>query len=262
MLAALQERTPYRPTTASALMKSIVRRGAWLIPRFRGNHVQSPFYRAMGGPYRGKLLEFGESLLAHLPDVGKESGNPAPKLADRWNPLCGWARVTSQTSIWSELTKELCMRAVYDDLPGRRRRLRKSHLQLNPSLFLINDQKRRRMQRKSQQENRRKTTRCRGEPVDTREAPGPPSSCRGEKRTETQENVPVKKRLITKSPKRPAAPVSLPDDPVKRRLLKKTDMQTSDVLMAVEINDTDLLHTVNTLLNDETRSPGEKVCRG
>ena len=37
-----------------------------------------------------------------------------------------------------------------------------------------------------------------------------------------------------------------------RRLLKKTDMQSSDVLMAVEINDADLLHTVNTLLNDET----------
>ena len=45
--------------------------------------MQSPFYPAMGGPYRGKLLEFGESVLAHLPEVGKGSGNPAPKLADR-----------------------------------------------------------------------------------------------------------------------------------------------------------------------------------
>ena len=45
-----------------------------------------------------------------------------------------------------------------------------------------------------------------------------------------------------------------PDDFVKRRLLKKTG---SDVLMAVEINDRNLLHTVNTLLNDET-SEGEK----
>ena len=53
------------------------------------------------------------------------------------------------------------------------------------------------------------------------------------------------------SPKRPATPVSHPDDPVKRRLLKKTDLQSSNVLMAVEIKDTDLLHTVHTLVNDE-----------
>ena len=38
----------------------------------------------MGGAYRGKLLEFDESVLAHLPEVGKGSGNPAPKLADKW----------------------------------------------------------------------------------------------------------------------------------------------------------------------------------
>ena len=62
----------------------------------------------------------------------------------------------------------------------------------------------------------------------------------------------MKKRLMMKSPTRPATPVSLPDDPVKRRLLKKTDLQSSDVLTAVEINDTDLLRMVNTLLNDET----------
>ena len=43
-----------------------------------------PFHRAMGGPYRGKLVEFGETVLAHLPEVGKGSGNPAPKLADSW----------------------------------------------------------------------------------------------------------------------------------------------------------------------------------
>ena len=90
------------------------------------------------------------------------------------------------------------------------------------------------------------------EPVDAKEAPGTSSAGRGDKRTETQENVPVKKRLMMKSPKRLATPVSPPDDPVKRRLLKKTDLQSSYVLMAVEIKDTDLLHTVNTLLNDET----------
>ena len=84
MLAAMQERTQHRPTADSALMRWIARHAAWLIPRFRCNDAQSPFCRAMGGPYRGKLLEFGETALAHLPEVGKGSGNPAPKLADRW----------------------------------------------------------------------------------------------------------------------------------------------------------------------------------
>ena len=84
MLAAMQERTQYRPTADSALMRWIVRHAAWFIPRFRSGDVQSPFYRTMDGPYRGKLVKFGETVLAHLPEVGKGSGNPAPKLADRW----------------------------------------------------------------------------------------------------------------------------------------------------------------------------------
>ena len=84
MLAAMQERTQYRPTADSALMRWIVRHAAWLIPRFGGNDVQSPFFRAMGGPCRGKLVGLGETVLAHLPEVGKGSGTPAPKLADRW----------------------------------------------------------------------------------------------------------------------------------------------------------------------------------
>ena len=82
MLAAMQEHTQYRPSADNALMRWIVRHAAWLIPRFRGSDVQSPFSGAMGGPYRGKLVEFGETVLAHLPEVGKGSENPAPKLAD------------------------------------------------------------------------------------------------------------------------------------------------------------------------------------
>ena len=83
-------------------MRWIVRHAAWLIPRFRGSDVQSPFYRAMSGPYRGKLVEFGESVLAHLPEDGKGSGNPAPKLADRW-----------KSAVWlgkSDLTDEHLVR--------------------------------------------------------------------------------------------------------------------------------------------------------
>ena len=37
----------------------------------------------MGGPYRGKFVEFGESVFAHLRDFGKGSENTALKLADR-----------------------------------------------------------------------------------------------------------------------------------------------------------------------------------
>ena len=56
----------------------------------------------MGGPYRGKVQEFGESALAHLPEVGTGSGNPAPELADRW-----------KSAVWlgkSDLTDEHLVR--------------------------------------------------------------------------------------------------------------------------------------------------------
>ena len=43
--------------------------------------MQSPFYRAMGGLYRGKLLEFGESVLANFQRWEKDLGIP---LADKW----------------------------------------------------------------------------------------------------------------------------------------------------------------------------------
>ena len=75
------------------------------------------------------------------------------------------------------------------------------------------------------------------------------SSSRGEKRTETKENVFVKRRLMTKSPKRPITLVPPPEDPVKRRLMKKTDLKNDESVMNV---DEDLLNVVNTLMKDET----------
>ena len=66
MLAAMQEHTQYRPSADNALMRWVVRHAAWLIPRFRGSDIQFPFYRAINGPYRGKLVQFGETVLAHL----------------------------------------------------------------------------------------------------------------------------------------------------------------------------------------------------
>ena len=74
------------------------------------------------------------------------------------------------------------------------------------------------------------------------------TSSRGEKRTETQENVFVKRRLMAKSPKRPITLVPPPEDPVKRRLLKKTDMRNDESVMNVDEN---LLLVVNTPTKDE-----------
>ena len=74
------------------------------------------------------------------------------------------------------------------------------------------------------------------------------SSSRGEKRTETQENMFVKRWLMVKSPKRPITLVPPPEDPVKRRLLKKTDMRNDELVMNVDEN---LLNVVSKLTKDE-----------
>ena len=74
------------------------------------------------------------------------------------------------------------------------------------------------------------------------------TSSRAEKRTGTQENVFVKRRFMAKSPKRPVTLVPPPEDPVKRRLLKKTDMRSDELVMNV---DEHLVHVVNMLTEDE-----------
>ena len=74
------------------------------------------------------------------------------------------------------------------------------------------------------------------------------SKSRGEKRTETQENVFVKRRLMAKSPKRPITLVPPPEDPVKRRLLTKTDMSNDELIMNV---DEHLMNVVSTLTKEE-----------
>ena len=70
------------------------------------------------------------------------------------------------------------------------------------------------------------------------------SSSRGGKRTETQENVSVKRRLMAKSPKRLITLVPLPKDPMKRR----TDIRNDEVVMNV---DEHLVNVVDTLTKDE-----------
>ena len=76
--------------------------------------MPSPFYRAIGGPCRGKL-EFGETVPAHLPEFGKGSGNPAPKLADRWKSGVWLAKRDLTYEHLVRTDDELYMREVYDD---------------------------------------------------------------------------------------------------------------------------------------------------
>ena len=58
----------------------------------------------------------------------------------------------------------------------------------------------------------------------------------------------MKRRLMAKSPKRPITLVPPPEDPVKRRLLKKTDMRNDESVMNVDEN---LLNVVSILAKDE-----------
>ena len=227
MLAAMQEHTQYRPSADNALMRGIVRHAAWLIPRFRGSEAQSPFYRAMGGPYRGKLVEFGETVLAHLPEVGKGSGNPAPKLVDRWKSgvWLGKSDLTDEHLVrtddgvvyarsarrlaensWSE---ENLMRVVEATQKPRSmttddatdpRVVPEVHEQKNPNEEVNeNDDEYEETPDKPDDEDHE----MEGETPPEPDTVATPSSSRGEKRTETQENVFVQRRLMAKSPKRP-----------------------------------------------------------
>ena len=64
----------------------------------------------------------------------------------------------------------------------------------------------------------------------------------------------MKRRLMTKSPKRPITLVPPPEDPVKRRLLKKTDMRNDESVMNVGLN---LLNVVNTQETVPETNPNE-----
>ena len=272
MLAAMQEHTKYRPSADNALMRWIVRHAAWLIPRFRGSETQSPFYRAMGGPYCGKLVEFGETVLAHLPEVGKGSANPAPKLADRWksgvwlgkSDLTDEHRVRTDDGVvyarsvrrlaensWSEENLKAVVetpqkpRAMTTDDASDPRVVPEAHEQESPNEEANeNDDENGETPDKPEDEDHE----MEGEMLPEPDTAATSSSSRGEKRTETQENVFVKRRLMAKSPKRPITLVPPPEDPVKRRLLKKTDMRNDELVMNVDEN---LLNVVSMLTKDQ-----------
>ena len=217
-------------------------------------------------------MEFGETVLAHLPEVGKGSGNPAPKLADKW-----------KSGVWlgkSDLTDEHLVRTDDGVVCARcaRRLAENSWSEGNLKAVIETPQKPRSMttddatvpravpevhehenQNKEANENDDEDGETPDKPDDedhdmereTRPEPETAAtsrSSRGEKRTETQENVFVKRRLMAKSPKRPITLFPPPEDPVTRRLLKKTDMRNNESVMHVDEN---LSSVVNTLAKDE-----------
>ena len=63
------------------------------------------------GSYRGKALEFGVSFAC-------SSSRAHRGWLTSGNPLCGWARATSRTSVRSEKMKELCTPEAYDESPS------------------------------------------------------------------------------------------------------------------------------------------------
>ena len=209
MLAAMQEHTKYRPSADNALMRWIVRHAAWLIPRFRGSEIQSPFYRAMGGPYRGKLVEFGEENLKAVVETPQKP------------------------------------RSMTTDDASDTRVVPEAHEQESPNEEANeNDDESKEIPDKPDDEDHEMEEETLPEP----DTAATSSSSRGEKRTETQENVFVKRRLMAKSPKRPITLVPAPEDPVKRRLLKKTDMRNDELVMNVDEN---MLNVVSKLTKDE-----------
>ena len=248
-----------------------MQRGSFLVSEVARYNLL-PFYRAMGGPYRGKLVEFGETVLAHLPEVGKGSGNPAPKLADRWRygVWLGKSDLTDEHLVrtddgvvyarsvrrlaensWSEENLKAVVetpqkpRSMTTDDALDPRVVPEAHEQESPNEEANeNDDESGEIPDKLEDEDHE----MEGETLPEPDTAATSSSSRGEKRTETQENVFVKRRLMAKSPTRPITLVPPPEDPVKRRLLKKTDMRNDELVMNVDEN---LLNVVSMLTKEE-----------
>ena len=152
--------------------------------------MQSPFYRAIGDPYRGKLLEFG----AHLLEVGEGFGNPAPKLADRWKfvVLLGKSDLTekhlvtdSPSTVGQKIT---FVQSTTVDIPPAAE-------PLAPPLEAPEAPEDEKEEPKAEPEEGEEMQENSSE---TKMTPGVPSSSRGEKRTQPQQNVIEKQSVMKK----------------------------------------------------------------
>ena len=239
--------------------------------------MQSPFYRAMGGLYRGKLVGIWEKLFLHIfQKLERDLAIPHRSWQTDGNLPCGWARAISQTKhlvrtddgvedarsvrrlaehSWSEENLRSVVetprnpRSMTTDDASDPRVVPEAHEKQSPNEEANeNDDESGETPDKPEDDDHDMQGGGMLTELDTTTTI---SSGRGEKRPETQENVFAKKRVTMKSPKRPITPVPPSEDPVKRGLMKKTDLKNDNSVMNI---DTDLLNVVNTLTNDETES--------
>ena len=234
MLAAMQEHTQYRPSADT-------QRGSFLVSEVVRYSPHSIV------PWEDRTMENWWSLEKQFLHIFQRSEKDLEiqhqNLQTDGNPACGWETATSQTNTLSEQMMEYA-RSV-------RRLAENSWSEENLKAVVETPQKPRSMttddasdprvvpethEQESSNEEANENDDESGETPDKPDdedhemegetLPVPDtavmsSSSRGEKRTETQENVFVKRRLMAKSPKRPLTLVPPPEDPVKRRLLKK-----------------------------------------
>ena len=78
--------------------------------------------------------------------------------------------------------------------------------------------------------------------------------------TRTQDAATSAKKRVTTKSSAETRTATFVDELVKRRLTGKPETKSDDVLVPVEVQDSGLLHTVNTLLHDETGEEA-KPCR-
>ena len=106
-LAAIQQ-------NSSSADSALIIRHVWRNPRFKVGDAElgSPFYCVMGGASRGRLLEFGESVLPHVPAVEKGPGS-APKLAHRWKHAAWHGNSDFADSSGSDQITGSCMLDVF-----------------------------------------------------------------------------------------------------------------------------------------------------
>ena len=203
------------------------------------------------GPWANRIEENGWSL-------EKQFGNPAPKLADRWT-----------SGVWlgkRDLTDEHLVRTDDGVVYARNVRRLAEHCWSEENLKSITETPQKPRSTTTDDaadppaipevhEHENQDEEANDNDGEDEESPDKPndedhdlegetlpepdttatsSSSRGEKRTETQENVFVRRRLMTKSAKRPITLVPPPEDPVKRRLIKKTDLRKDESVMNVD----------------------------
>ena len=140
-------------------------------------------------------------------DVPHRSWQTDGKLA------CGWERATSQTNALSERTMEPCMREIYDNSQSPQKPLSTTtdgaaDLRAVPEIHEHDNQDEEANEKDGENEESPNKPHGEDHDMEGETLPDPDttttsSSSRGEKRTETQENVFVKTGLMTKSPKRP-----------------------------------------------------------